>query len=62
MTSPAVSAQCEGCQHFRGFKKGLKFPVCTAYSKGIPIEISMGEHDHRKPFKGDKGIRFKPIK
>jgi hypothetical protein len=27
----------------------------------IPEEIMTGVHDHAKPFKNDKGIRFEPI-
>ena len=36
---------------------------CDAFPNGIPEEIFiLGESDHTKPFKGDNGIRFEPIK
>ncbi|MAE81089.1 MAG: hypothetical protein CMB80_00025 [Flammeovirgaceae bacterium] len=35
---------------------------CKAFPKVIPKKILTGEHDHTKPFKGDGGIRFEPIK
>ncbi len=35
---------------------------CFAFPKGIPEKILTGEHDHTKPFPGDNGIRFEPIK
>ena len=51
-----IDLQCAFCIHL---KKGLK---CKAFPKGIPEKIITGEHDHTKPFKGDNGIRFEPIK
>jgi hypothetical protein len=35
---------------------------CTAYPDEILREIAGNKHDHRKPFPGDKGIRFEPLK
>jgi hypothetical protein len=35
---------------------------CKAFPKRIPEEILTGNDDHSKPFKGDGGIRFEPIK
>ena len=50
-------APCVYCKHLR---KNLE---CDAFPNGIPEEIFiLGESDHTKPFKGDKGIRFEPIK
>lgn len=56
-----TSAQCLLCGHFAsdGDERGLF--ECTAYPAGIPFVIISGEHDHREPFKGDNGIRFKPL-
>tara|TARA_Y100000004_G_scaffold139486_1_gene158334 strand:- start:298 stop:498 length:201 start_codon:yes stop_codon:yes gene_type:complete len=44
--------QCNRCVHY------LKNGKCKAFPSMIPIEILTGEHDHRKPFKNDNGIRF----
>lgn len=33
---------------------------CKAFEK-IPDEIWEGKNNHRKPYKGDNGIRFEPI-
>ncbi len=35
---------------------------CKAFPKGIPEEIQWDGYDHRKPFKGDNGIRYKKRK
>ena len=51
-----ISTQCLDCLHNNGDFK------CEAYPNGIPEEIYTGKHDHSKPFKGDNGIRFLPIK
>jgi len=44
--------QCAYCKHFHHDR------TCTAFPDWIPTEIMGGEHDHRKPFPGDNGIRF----
>ena len=54
MTTPLVP--CQVCSHYRGLQK------CDAFPEQIPDKILVWEHDHREPYKGDGGIRFKPIK
>ena len=50
-----ISDQCIKCNHYRGAF------FCDAYPDRIPQKILEGEHDPREPFKGDNGIRFKPL-
>ena len=57
---PVLAEQCGDCVHFTGFKKKVGTPTCEAFPDGIPLQISIEEHDHRKPFPSDKGIRFEP--
>lgn len=44
--------QCALCKYYIDDGK------CKAYPKHIPKIILTGKHDHRKPYKGDNGIRF----
>ncbi len=43
--------QCDHCLHFIDGRR------CKAFDE-IPYEIIEGEHDHREPFPGDRGIQF----
>jgi hypothetical protein len=50
--------QCYLCRHrFQGVGR----LACSAYPDRIPDAIALNQHDHHKPFDGDKGIRFEPI-
>ncbi len=53
------SPVCSGCRHLQVdvLKGGAS---CPAF-QSIPPEIWNGDHDHKKPFPGDKGIVFEPI-
>ena len=49
------SEQCLHCRHYQGQA------TCAAYPNGIPSDVMTGKVDHRKPVKGDHGIRFEPL-
>jgi len=58
---PVFSPVCFYCLNLDG--KNFERPgTCKAFKKGIPEEIWTGEHEHSKPYKGDNGITFEPIK
>ena len=48
-----VSPQCNRCRHFIVMKM-----ACAAFPGGVPDEILLNRHDHRKPYPDDNGIRF----
>jgi hypothetical protein len=47
---------CFRCRHLDRAAVGVM--RCAAFPVQIPDAIAFGEHDHRKPYKGDHGIRF----
>ncbi len=49
---------CQFCKRFREGKDWGDPNTCEAFPEGIPDEIELGGFDHRKPFKGDGGVRF----
>jgi hypothetical protein len=54
-----IFPQCNKC------KNKLNIPhksSCNAFLDGIPDDIYYNKHDHTKPYPGDNGIRFEPIK
>ena len=51
----APLGQCGDCMNYDTMERN-----CTAFPDGIPASILRGDHDHRKTFPGDKGIRFTP--
>ncbi len=53
---------CLKCAHLYRARGGKSDWTCTAYPTGIPEEILVMKVDHRKPYRGDHGIRFEPKK
>lgn len=51
---PPYSAICAYCRHV----DRTQVRRCAAFAGEIPLEIWMGEHRHRAPFPGDRGITF----
>jgi hypothetical protein len=54
-----IESQCQTCRHHIPWKPGQE-SLCAAFpdGDGIPLEILTNEHDHRKPYPGDHGIRY----
>ena len=50
------SDQCLNCARF--WLSG----GCEAFPSGIPEEILRGEFDHTRPYPGDNGLRYVPLK
>ena len=50
----SYSEQCFLCAHYQGAL------TCEAFPERIPQDVLDGTADHRKPFKGDNGIRWEP--
>jgi len=57
---------CRWCKHKNPLTRenpdipGALLPTCDAFPDGIPIEIQLNRHKHRKPYPGDNGILFEP--
>ena len=51
-------SQCLACRYFIPTEKF----TCFAFPAGIPAEVFENRHDHTRPYLGDNGIRYEPIK
>ena len=51
---------CMQCKHYHA--DNMDGLTCDAFPKGIPDEILDSEFIHTKPYRGDKGIQFEPVK
>ncbi len=49
-----IPSQCRWCKRLTATMK------CEAFPEQIPEPILLGEHDHRKPYPGDNGLRYVP--
>lgn len=50
---------CLDCVHW-GEWNDRGNPTCAAFPFGIPVAVSYGSIDHRRPVIGDRGIQFEP--
>ena len=55
---PVISKVCDYCRH----RVLNPHRTCSAFPNGIPMRIWKGEHDHRRPYRGDHGIRFSSLR
>lgn len=51
-----ITPQCQAC----AWQNPDRPSACRAYPDGIPAPIRLNEVDHRRPYPGDRGIRFAP--
>jgi hypothetical protein len=52
-----ILSQCSNCKNLN---RGTV--TCKAFPSRIPDEILTNEHNHKKPYPGDNGVRFEKLK
>lgn len=52
------SEVCLACKHFHRDSDTIDRHTCDAFPDGIPWPIWNGEHKHRTPYEGDRGIQY----
>ena len=52
-------SQCYHCAN-AVYENGRYVGECKAFPDGIPSDIVRNQHDHRRPYPGDHGIRWEP--
>jgi hypothetical protein len=57
--SERIGWQCHGCRHFDWTH--VESDRCSAFPRGIPDEIWLGEFDHSEPHPGDHGVVREPF-
>jgi hypothetical protein len=51
-----IANLCAWCTRFRPAVRDRT--ICEAFPEGIPEAIRLMDHDHRRPYPGDHGLRF----
>lgn len=53
--------ECLSCKHFDRTPGATKL-TCAAFPEGIPDVIAFEGRSHHRPYPGDHGIRFEPMR
>ena len=51
-----ILSQCFTCERFD--RANTEKNTCSAFPKGIPNDVFLGQFDHTKPYPGDNGLRY----
>lgn len=54
-----IISQCSVCKHFNAVNRERE--TCAAFPDGIPADVLNNVVDHRRPVKGDHGIRYERL-
>lgn len=55
---PVYSEVCSSCAHLDTSRERH----CAAFPVGIPLAIWLGDNDHTRPYLGEHGIQFEPVR